>query len=681
MKLLKYIPLQLVFFQIIGILIGFYIPFSPRSIAITLIASFFALVVLVVVKEKHLRNNRYFRVCTFLIFIGIGIASITFSNSKIKKNHYSQLISKEESKAVLRIDKQLKPNAYSNKYIATLISIRSKPTFGKVLLSIQKENSTQQLQIDSKIVVSALFKQIQAPKNPYQFNYKAYLLKQQVTHQITVNTDHFIQLKANNTTINGWAYSIRNRINKALKKAQFKGDELAIVNALVLGQRNEVSREMLQNYQNAGAIHILAVSGLHIGIILLLLNFFFSPLEKLKHGTFLKLLLIVSLLWLYAFIAGMSASIIRAVTMFTAVAISLTVKKRISIYRALIISAFFLLLYNPNYLFDVGFQLSYVAVFFIVFAQPIIYKLWKPKFKAIDYLWQLFTVSIAAQIGVLPLSLLYFHQFPSLFFVSNLLIIPFLGFILGLGILVISLALLGILPDFIARFYESVIMLMNAVITWIGNQEKFVFQDVYFSGVSVVIYFVIVILFFRWIAVKKQGYLRLALLSIILFQFHIIIEKWYRNTTNEFIIFHKMGNTIIGIRKGEQLEINHTLKGTNIEKEYLLRSYITGTNSKLTSQNNQISSVYQLDSKKILVVDSLGVYAIQDFKPDYILLINSPKLNVNRLLKKLSPELVIADGSNYKNQIRLWRKSCKNHDIKFINTSKDGAFVEKLYTR
>ena len=154
------------------------------------------------------------------------------------------------------------------------------------------------------------------------------------------------------------------------------------------------------------------------------------------------------LLWCFALIAGMSASVVRAVTMFSFVAVGLSFKRRKTILFSLISSAFLLLLVKPMFLFDVGFQLSYLAVFGIVWVQPKLANLFNCKYWFFRKVWSMCSVSIAAQMGVLPLSLYYFHQFPGLFFLSNVLIIPFLGAILMGGILVIILALSNMLPPF-----------------------------------------------------------------------------------------------------------------------------------------------------------------------------------------------------------------------------------------
>jgi competence protein ComEC len=180
---------------------------------------------------------------------------------------------------------------------------------------------------------------------------------------------------------------------------------------------------------------------------------------------------------MFAFVAGLSASVVRAVTMFTFLAIGLSFQRKNVVEFSLIASMFFLLIIKPMFLFDVGFQLSYLAVFGIIWVQPTLYKFWTPKLKIVNKFWQLFTVSIAAQAGILPLSLFYFHQFPGLFIASNLVVIPFLGAILIGGIVIILLSLINLLPQFLATIYGFVIAKMNNFVSWISDQEQFLFKD------------------------------------------------------------------------------------------------------------------------------------------------------------------------------------------------------------
>src|SRR5690606_28659319 len=264
-----------------------------------------------------------------------------------------------------------------------------------------------------------------------------------------------------------------------------------------------------------------------------------SPLENLKKGKFIKLILILLLLWSFAIIAGLSASVVRAVTMFSFVAYAMHIKRATNIYNILATSMFFLLLFKPSFLFDVGFQLSYTAVFAIVWIQPVIFKWWAPKLRPVNYLWQLFTVTIAAQIGIIPLSLYYFHQFPGLFFVSNLVIIPFLGIILGFGILVIVLALLNILPGFIADFYGSIIATMNHFIAWIARQEDFLFRDINFNWLLLITSYIFVICFVLMLRQFHPKRIIAVLVSVLILQITFIYNKYESQKNDRFIVFHK----------------------------------------------------------------------------------------------------------------------------------------------
>lgn len=675
MKTLKYIPLHLVFFQILGIVIGHYLMLKS-SLAGTLLLISLVLFALFYFKlHKKIIQHYYFTAISFLVFTLIGVASVSFKNDSTKKNHYTSHISNTKNNTVLIIDEVLKPNNYYNNYIAHIVKLNNKPTFGKIKLNIQKDSTKKSFAIDDKIIVFENFKAIKEPLNPYGFNYKNYLSRKQIHHQITLNNNSFLALNKTKTSLKGLAYTFREKIILSLKNNGFKDDELAIINALLLGKRQEISKEIIQNYQNAGAIHILAVSGLHVGIILLLLNILLKPLEKIKNGSIIKLILVVLFLWVFAFIAGLSASVIRAVTMFTAVAVSLLAKNTINTYKTLIISVFILLLFNPYYLFEVGFQLSYLAVFFIVWIQPLIYKLWQPKSKIINYPWQLFTVSIAAQLGVLPLSLYYFHQFPGLFFIANIIIIPFLGIILGLGILVIFLSLINLLSPFIANIYEQIIIILNSVVAVIAKQESFLFQNISFSLFSVLSVYLFIILFFKWIETKNQIIFKYVLIAILVFQSNLILEKYYSSTTNEIVIFNTSRKTALINRKGENIDIDYSNDYPKIKNS--IKNYLIGTNSQVKSIQNSIKNVYSLSTKKLLVIDSLSVYKNLSIEPEIILLRDSPNLNLERLIKEMNPKIIIADASNYKSSVLLWQKTCKKHNIRFHYTVKDGAFVRK----
>ena len=673
--ILRFIPVQLTFFLVLGILFGFYNTVPFNYLLIVLIGLMVVLTLSYWQANKSFSQNLSFTILTYIFSFFLGISTVVIHNDLNNQDHYSHFISDNNS-TVLVIDKALKSSNYHNKYEASVLELNGILTNGKVLLNIQKD-SLARLNVDDKLYLKEDFKEVNSPKNPYYFDYKKYLKKQQIYHQLFSSNTEFLLLSKRSFSFKGFAAKFRNIINAALIKNGFKDDELGVINALLLGQRQDISPELLESYAGAGAIHILAVSGLHVGIILLILNFLFSPLERFKNGKFIKLIIVVSLLWIFAFIAGMSASVVRAVTMFTAVAIGMQVNRPTNVYNTLVISMFFLLLFKPSFLFDVGFQLSYLAVFFIVWLQPLLYNLWIPKWKIPDFFWKLLTVSIAAQFGVIPLSLYYFNQFPSLFFVSNLVIIPVLGLILVGGIVIIALSLIDILPAFLAKMYYYLIYTMNWVVEWVSLQEDFLFKDISFTWLMVIASYALIVFMIRFFENISAPRLLIFLTAILLFQGVMMFQKRERQSMNEFIVFQKSRNSIIAERTGENLNVFHSLDSLYLSKDNILNQYKVGVGNLAIDLRNSIPNVYQFKNKKILIVDSLGVYQVNNFKPDILILQQSPKINLTRLIDSLKPQLIIADGSNYKSYIKYWGETCEQKNTPFYHTGQKGAYILK----
>jgi competence protein ComEC len=676
MKLLNFPFIKLTFFLIIGISFGH--AFEIKLLH-SFILSFTLLSTLGIVISFWGKNDSRQIWIGLLIFIttaSFGVLTTATHNQLNFSNHYTkQVHSYSDTFYIIRfrIRAVLKPSLYHNKYIIDVLKINSETVSGKALLNVEKDSTKARLSVDDIIITTANYQALNIALNPHQFDYKNYLQKQYIYNQLYIKNADVLKISTQKQTLFGYASKLREYIHIKLKASHFEPDELAIINALLLGQRQDISQDIYNSYSQAGVIHILAVSGLHVGIILLLLNFLFKPIELLKHGKIIKILLIISVLWSFAIIAGLSPSVTRAVTMFSIVAIGINLKRPTNIFNTLAISMFIILLIKPLFLLDVGFQLSYLAVFAIVIIQPILYKFWEPKFKIIDYLWQIFTVTISAQFGVIPISLYYFHQFPGLFFISNVVIIPFLGFILGLGILVIILALLNMLPLPLSNFYGGVISFMNDFVAWVSQQEHFLFKNISFGIVEVLasyFFLISIILLYR-----KRNYINVLifLISMLCIQSTLIYTK-YQTATNAFIVFHKSRYSVIGLKQNRELQLYHNLDLTSLKNNSIITNFRVGEHIIKTSYDS-LQSVYLLKNKNLLVVDSLGVYNVKTFKADIILLRNSPKINLNRLIDSLQPKLIISDGSNFKSYQERWAKTCEVQNIHFHQTSKKGAFI------
>ncbi|MBR9844976.1 MAG: ComEC/Rec2 family competence protein [Algicola sp.] len=629
------------------------------------------------IAKRQLRKTIWFGLIAYASMFALGALTYTTHNQKNAPQHYTNkehLFPTGSNDITCVIKERMKPTKYYEKYSVQLRKVNEQIVQGRVLLNIKKTDSSKIYHVDDVLFIHSEFQDVRNPRNPNQFNYKDYLEKQYIYHQLFTDPDLIFEISSKRSTVYGYADALRQQINEKLNGFNFKSDELAVINALILGQRQDMDRNMYNDYANAGAIHILAVSGLHVGIILMLLNFILKPLEHLKRGHVIKVISILFLLWSFAVIAGLSASVTRAVIMFSIIAIAMHLKRPTNIYNTLSISIFILLLIKPMFLFDIGFQMSYLAVFAIVSIQPLLYKLWPPKWKLVDYFWQITTVTFAAQLGVAPISLFYFHQFPGLFFVSNLAIIPFLGLILGFGILVIVLSLMNCLPELLATVFGSLISAMNQVVFWVSKQEAFLITDISFGAFHVIAtYLVLLSLLFIF---QKFNHRRTvyALLSIVIFQSVLIYTKRINNF-EAFIIFHKSRHSILGKKANDKLTIWHDLDSNTLKKDKMIHNYKVENFIKSVSYDS-LSNIYKVHQKTLLVIDSISVYNVS-FRADYILLRHSPRINLKRLIDSLQPELIIADGSNYKSYVQRWKRTCLMEKLPFHQTSEKGAFVLK----
>jgi len=673
MKLLQFLPVQITVFMTLGILTGFYFSLSTQFITLLLLFGLACLFLFYYLVNRSYHKEFLFTIIALFFSFLIGFANIHFMKGENNPTDYSHFL-KKTNKVDLSILKVLKPSTNYYKYLAEIQEINNHYSTGKIILSIKKNSVSAPLIIGNHIYTSQKIKTIPQPLNPYIFNYKIYLKKKNITHQIIIkNSLEYLKLKTTEFSFAGLAAKLGNKINKKLSAYHIKPDEMSVINALLLGQRQNISTDLLHNYARAGALHILAISGLHIGILLVLLSFLFKPIERFKNGKNLKLIVLILILWTYAFIAGMSASVVRAVTMFTAVAIGLSLHKATNIYNTLFTSMFVLLLFNPYYIFDVGFQLSYSAVFAIAWIQPLFDKLWHPKFKIVSYFWKLTTVSIAAQLGILPLILYYFHQFPGLFIISNLVIIPVLGLILGVGLVLIFSILFINIPAILISYYVEIIHWLNQFITWVATKKQFLITQISFSLIMMVAFYLAIFSIIYWFSTNHKRQLFYVLGFILFLQGILFYNKYEQRQSSNFIVFQQYKKTLLAVENKDSLLVisnSLTKKGVSVINSYKLENDI----SKI-SFTKSIRNIYSLANNYLLVIDSSKVYKLKNLVHPTILLRQSPQLNLERLINRLHPKQIIADGSNYKTYLDRWNKTCTKYKVPFFNTSLNGALI------
>ncbi|WP_340199886.1 ComEC/Rec2 family competence protein [Ascidiimonas sp. W6] len=671
MKLLNYKFSVLVLCYILGIVTGYYLQLSLAPIIIVFGVTFSLFLFFKQKANKRFLQKSDFTLVSFLIFFLLGGIVMQIHLEKNFQTHYThQTNYQKEHLWFVKVTHALKSSANYNRYEGVLLQMDSSKVRGKVLINI-KINNSKTLPTGTEFATNTTLISINKPLNPGQFNYEDYLAKRQIYHQLYINQEELVSLKTTPSLL-VLTQEYRETIRRNLEKYAFDAKELAIMNALLLGYRNDISKEMYANFAAAGVIHILAISGLHVGILLLFLNYMFSPLASVKNGTVYKSIIVILLLWLFALLTGFSPSVVRSVTMFSFFAYALNRKKLTSTFNVLFTSMFFLLLFKPLLIFDVGFQLSYSAVLAIIWIQPIIYKKWVPRYWITKYLWSILCVTFSAQLGLLPLSLYYFHQFPSLFFLSNLVILPFLGLILGSGVLIIILSMTHLLPNFLVTFYANILKLLHQFVSWIAQQEAFVFKGLFFDIKMLIASYVLIIgLVFllqktskKNIVISTVGFL--CLFGLIIWN-NIAIKK-----QDSLIVFHQNRETLIAKHKGEKLIIYGDLL-KKPETSYPIKNYQIQHPAK-TIQKEMLPVSLSTHKERIIILDSLQD-PIPIPKRQIILLVNSPKINLERIIKLYEPKMIISDGSNYISLKKRWKQTCKKEKLPFHDTYEKGAYI------
>ena len=509
MKVMQFPLAKITIAFVFGILVSFYTNPNPKLAFTFLLISFFSICMTLFLSKKDFIQKTYFGFSLLFLSFFIGFTNQVIHSDIFQKSNYVHQIKDDKREHLLEIvlREKLKNSTFSNRYVAIVKKIDNIESSGKILVNIYKTSLSEQIKIGSNLQIKgAVFKHKPA-NNPDQFDYGKYLTNKSILAQMYVSV-YDIKISAEiEKDIYYYSNQLRNKIIHNLRKSGFNNEELNVVAALILGQQQDISPEILHDYQFAGAIHILSVSGLHIGFILLFITFLLQPLPKNNFGSYIKLSIILLSLWGFAFLAGLSPSVIRSVTMFSFVAIGMCLKRKTNVFHTLLASLFFILLFEPSFLFDVGFQLSYVALFFILWLQPLLAGIWIPKNKIQSYFWDIITVSFAAQIGAMPLSIYYFHQFPGLFFVTNLIILPALGVIMALGVFVMTLASFDYVNLFLAKILEWSIFLLNKTINWVASFEQFIFQDIPFNWYMTVSSYFVIIAMVIWF--KKPNYIKI----------------------------------------------------------------------------------------------------------------------------------------------------------------------------
>ena len=569
-----------------------------------------------------------------LTSVAVGMLITYLHTPTYNPKHYTQKLNTNEYYTLeAEVIEIISQTNYGTTFKANLLTANHNNTEGKILCFFPSKTITDDVNAlapTDKLVFVGKYTPISPPKNPYQFNYKQYMERKGVFGRVEIIA--FSIVKNNTVDFMENIEKMRSHLTAVINQ-NFNRESAALLNTLLLGKRSDLDENIYQQYVDAGAVHVLAISGLHVGIITAILLLLLQKMPNLGFYRPLRYFILLAGLWTFALMAGASPSVLRATIMFSFVGLGTLIRRKQGRFDALMLSMLFLLLINPYYLYDVGFQLSYAAVFSIMKFYPVMRKWWQPENKYIQWIWSLFLVGLSAQIVVLPISLYYFHQFPILFFVSNLVVVPLLQPILIGGIIALCLGGLGILPYPIIFVLEKLITLMNILVAFIAHQEMFIIRNIPFTTPLLLSSLVIVLILIIFVHYRKYKVLVALLVSVLLFQGVLFYHKYQLETTEEMLVFSKYKDKIITIRQGNKLSI-YQIDTTSINP--MINNYIKNKGiSDITLY--KMPYILRFKQKNYLLMDSLGVYPkSKQVVIDSVIFLQKPKINLDRMKRDLS---------------------------------------------
>jgi len=559
---------------------------------------------------------------------------------------------------------------------------------GKLLIYFSKDSLAQQLHYGDRILINKSLQQIKNSGNPGAFNYQRYAAFQQTFHNVFLKEKDWMLLPGKK--VNGFQqfiFSARENILATLRKNINTGkDELGIAEALLIGYTNDLDKDLVQAYSNTGVVHIIAISGMHLGLIYVMLVWLFARLPFVNKSKLVQVVLILSCLWLFSLLTGAAASVLRSAVMFTFITIGNNLTKKSSIYNSLAASAFVMLCYNPYYLWDVGFQLSYLAVVGIVVFRKPIYNLLYIKNKKIDKVWKLMAISLAAQILTFPICIYYFHQFPNLFLITNIIAVPLSSIILYAEIFLVAFAWLPFVGEYLGNLTGWLVWLMNKIILWVNSFSFAVWDKIPANILSTWLLYAAVIGISAWLINKNKKLLRLSLVGLLAFAMVHAYGKWQIKNQQKIIVYNVPQHQAIDFVSAN----NYKFIGDSILLEDgMLQNFHLKPGRIALQLNNKTDSVknclqqepfYQFGNKIILVIDMPLVFEPlqQKINVDIIIISKSPKLYIPQLAEVFNCRQYVVDASNSLWKIDKWKKDCEQLHLQLHSVPEKGAFIVDL---
>jgi competence protein ComEC len=559
---------------------------------------------------------------------------------------------------------------------------------GKLLLYFSKDSIVPRLEYGQEILINKPLQRIKNSGNPGAFDYRRYAAFQQLYHQVFLKSvDWSATGRKDPVKFRSFLFRARAFVLATLQKnIRDKNQELGIAEALLIGYKEDLDKELVQAYSNTGVVHIIAISGLHLGLIFFVLSWIFNRVPGLKKSRHVKVILLLSCLWLFSLLTGGSASVLRSAVMFTVIVIGKYYFRQSSIYSSLSASAFLLLCYNPYYLWDVGFQLSYLAVIGIVALQQPLYRLVYFKNIAVRYIWNMVSITVTAQVFTFPVCIYYFHQFPNLFLFTNLLTVPLSTIILFAEIFLVLVSGIDLLADPVGLIISWLIRVMNRIILYFDGFSFSVTDQVYADLFTTWFLYAVVIFGCAWLMDRKTYMLRIALVAMVGFSALHAAAKIRAQQQRKIVFYNVPRHRAVDfIDKENYVFAGETaLRQNSILQDFHLKPARLALQATQQVTNNPAVKhqhiYWQFYNKKLLFLDSSLVIVASDSPVfiDILLLSHNPRGRIADLQPAITPAVIVFDASNSFWKIESWKKECEELNLRFHSVPEQGAFISEI---
>src|SRR5690554_2479330 len=657
-KVVKYPIYPITFAYVNGIFFGLNFKLPSYFVFLLLVVGLFSFCW---VHQKQLKNSFNKRLITtnyvaiYLVFSTLGYFSFQQHNQKVELKDLSQ------TEFTIEVDEVLKSNAYAHRMYARLLSESQKP---RVLVTFSKENEMPKNGFVYQMVGTV--REVAEPRNLYDFNYKSFLERKKIHYRINSN-EKVVKIAEHKNFlvhIDDFRLSLMDQFSKMGYDTKTKG----FIEALLFGVQINLDEEVQQQFKDLGILHVLAVSGMHVVVLFATLRFFFRTLMKLPEKATNPLLIVF--LIVFTIMAGLSGSVVRAALMCLMAMLGATLGTRQYTVNLMVGSMLLILVVNPNYLFDVGFQLSYLAVFSIVFCYPVLQRFFKVKNPLLNFFSEIVGVSIAAQVGVLPLSIFYFKQVPLLFLFGNIVAIPLTNILL-VGWFV------QLMFSFIPKI-EWVTPVLSFVaegcfnsVSYLSNAFSVKALDLHWTLLQTVFATVLVFGCFWYFRKKEAFKIIIVLLAIAGFQTVSLFRQVETRRSSEAVLISDFNQLLLLKRSGKELvQLSEKDPFNAAVNNYRL------LHRPSVFKVDKLNNSFTLAGQKWLVVDSLGVYPKQPF--DVVVLYANPDVHPQRLIDEVQPKQVILHTNNYPATVDSWTHYLQKRKVPYHDMRTKGAYVLEL---